>query len=200
MQMSKYCNIIILIVGITIACIIIVYAFISVINCCAESLKIIVTIVGGLVTIIVAIFGLYKGIHEYDNHLKKDRIRYLISFGEKYTSNQDIKDVVCFLEELEDNNQYKSELFNIHDNTYKEAALSIHSLEMFMRFIEELELLIRCGAISESSALYLFGHYTEILDRYQSRWPSIKYNEEYWTVFRSFVERAKHFNYNNVKV
>ena len=104
-----------------------------------------------------------------------------------------------FLEELEDDNMYKQE-FLTPNNTYMKEALSIHSLEMFMRFIEELELLIRGSAISETAALNLFGHYTIILDQYNMRWPKLGYKEKYWNVYRDFVEKAKKFDYKNVTV
>ena len=71
---------------------------------------------------------------------------------------------------------------------------------MFMRFIEELELLIRSDSVSESAALNLFGHYTIVLDKFNSRWPTLSYNSKFWNVYRSFVARAKNFDYNNVLV
>ena len=152
-----------------------------------------------IITSIVGVLSLYIVYEKYVEYLKRNRIQYLLEFGKKYSEDKEIKEVVEFMEHLEENNMYMDYEMNA-DNTYKESALEIHSIEMFMRFIEELELLIRPGSISESSALNLFGHYTIILDKYHSRWPDLKYDEDFWNVYRSFVEKAKNFNYKNVTI
>ena len=150
-------------------------------------------------TLIVALLGLLKAFCEYEDHLKRQKTQYLLDFGKKYTEDKEIKEVVHFLEKLEDDNMYCSEKMK-ENMTYTEDAINIHSIEMYMRFIEELELLIRSGSVTESAALNLFGYYTTILDKYNSRWPTLNYGEKYWNVYRSFVKRVKKFNYNNVSL
>lgn len=71
---------------------------------------------------------------------------------------------------------------------------------MFMRFIEELELLVREHAVSESAALNLFGFYTTILEDNICRWPALHYEKKYWNVFRAFVQKARKFDYNKIKL
>ena len=155
---------------------------------------------GIIITILATIFGLFKAISEYDEHKRSSSIKFLLDFGKKYTENEDIVEVVKFLEKLEDDNQYMKEYMNENDNTYKDEALDIHKIEMFMRFIEELELLIRGDSISESATLYLFGYYTTILEKYHGRWPKLKYNEKYWNIYRDFVKKANKFDYTNVHI
>lgn len=150
------------------------------------------------ITVIIALLTFCKGVCEYSDYLKRKRIQYLLDFGRKYTEDKDIGEVIVFLEHLEDDNQYKC--IQMKDGSYDEDVISIHKIEMFMRFIEELELLIRVNSISESAALNLFGHYTTILDKYYSRWPKLGYEKKYWNVFRSFVEKAKKFDYNSISV
>jgi hypothetical protein len=162
---------------------------------CGLSVSDICSIIGAFTAFTTAFIAVCK----YEEHVEKERIQYLLDFGNKYTSDPEIKEVIMFLEELEDDNMYKQE-FLTPNNTYMKEALSIHSLEMFMRFIEELELLIRGSAISETAALNLFGHYTIILDQYNMRWPKLGYKEKYWNVYRDFVEKAKKFDYKNVTV
>lgn len=162
---------------------------------CGLSVSEICSLIGALTAFVTAFIAVCK----YEEHVEKERTQYLLDFGKKYTLDPEIKEVIMFLEELEDNNMYKQEYLTTN-NTYTEEALSIHSLEMFMRFIEELELLIRSKAISESAALNLFGHYTTILDKYNMRWPRLGYKEKYWNVYRDFVEKAKKFDHNNVTV
>lgn len=151
------------------------------------------------IPLVVALYTVFKGVCEYNDYRRRERIKYLLSFGEKYTSNDEIKDVLLFLEKLEDDNMYKNDCIE-EDGSYKDSALPVHYIEMFMRFIEELELLIRGNAISESAALNLFGYYTTILDKYNMRWPKLGYKEKYWNVYRDFVEKAKKFDYKNVTV
>lgn len=148
---------------------------------------------------IVGVLSLYIAYDKYQDYLKRNRVQYLLEFGKKYTEDKEIKEVVEFMEQLESHHMYMANEMN-EDNTYKESALKIHSIEMFMRFIEELELLIRAGSISESAALNLFGHYTTILDKYHKRWPDLEYEKDFWNVYRSFVDKAKKFDYKNVTI
>lgn len=162
---------------------------------CSISITELCSLIGTLTAIITAFVAICK----YSEYIRKERIQYLLDFGNKYISDPEIKEVVLFLENLEDDSMYKSYCF-AKDGSYRECALPIHSIEMFMRFIEELELLIRSGAVSESAALNLFGHYTTILDRYHSRWPKLGYNEKYWNIYRDFVKKAKNFDYKNISL
>lgn len=150
------------------------------------------------ITAFVALLTMCRGFCEYSDFLKRKRIQYLLEFGRKYTEDNDIREVIEFLEHLEDDNQYENG--HMSNGSYSETALSIHKIEMFMRFIEELELLVRAKSVSESAALNLFGHYTTILDRFHSRWPTLGYDKKYWNVYRSFVAKAKRFDYNAISV
>ena len=110
-------------------------------------------------------------------HQKRQRIQYLIDFGKKYTENEDIVEVVEFLEKLEENNT--------------ENVPAIHKVEMYMRFFEELQLLIEKKAIDKKEAHYLFGHYTTILkEKWELYWPTLGYNERYWKAFRACADKA----------
>ena len=127
----------------------------------------------------IAVVTLCKGLYEYQGHQKRQRIQYLIDFGKKYTENKDIVEVVEFLEELEDNNT-------------EGQAPDIHKVEMYMRFFEELQLLIEKKAINKKDTHYLFGHYTTILKKeWESYWPDLGYNETYWKAFRAFADEAE---------
>lgn len=106
----------------------------------------------------------------------------------RYTTDSDINSVIKYLEALEDD-----------ENTSLDSP-TIHQLEMFMHFIEELQLLIKGGSVSKSAALNLFGHYTTVLDKYQSKWPELGYDEKYWNVYREFVDKAKNFDYKYITV
>ena len=160
---------------------------------CSESLD----LISKLGATIVGLLGLLIAFLEYENYLKRQKIQYLLDFGKKYTE-ENITNTVKFLEQLEDNHMYCCD--KMENSAYTETAINIHCVEMYMRFIEELELLIRSGSVSESAALNLFGYYTIILDKFNTRWPTLGYNNKYWNVYRSFVKRAKNFNYGNVSI
>ena len=167
----------------------------TILLCSSQNVELLIKII----TCFVGILTVWIAFNNYSDYVKQKRIQYLLEFGKKYTEDEAIKEVVEFMEHLETDNMYKTDEMNV-DKTYNDTVLNIHSIEMFMRFIEELELLIRGGAVSESAALNLFGHYTTILDKYHNRWPKLEYEKDFWTVYRSFVEKAKRFNYKNVTI
>lgn len=134
-------------------------------------------------TAIVAIFSIYAGFQKYKENQKSKRIQYLLDFGKRYKEDSDIMSVANILAELEDN-----------PNTDC-SNITVYEVEMYMRFFEELELLIENTAVEESDAIYLFGHYTKVLENYHDRWPTLGYEEEYWSKFRRFVNRTKKYNF-----
>lgn len=138
-----------------------------------------------ILTAIIAYLGVCKGFREYKEIQKQKRIQYLLDFGKRYTENNDITDVIKCLESLEDNREYDC------------SNVDIHKVELYMRFIEELELLIESNSVDESAALYLFGYYTKILEDNQHKWQNLNYNKEYWNKFREFTKKTKNFNYKN---
>ena len=161
--------------------------------CCVICSKTLIEIAMAIVTLLT----FCKGICEYEEHLRRNRTKLILDFSERYMKDKRIQQVVKFLEELEDDNMYKKDDMD-KNNTYNEKAISIHDIEMFMHFIEEIQLLIKSNSISESAALNLFGHYTTILDKYHTRWPRLCYNEKFWTEFREFANKAKKFDYKNI--
>ena len=61
------------------------------------------------ITALVAIITMIRGLCEYENYKRKNQIQYLLEFGKKYTEDENLKEVVTFLECLEDDNMYKQD-------------------------------------------------------------------------------------------
>ena len=66
-----------------------------------------------------------------------------------------------------------------------------HDVEMFMRFFEELELLIRAKSIDEKVVSYMFFHYVQTFDRLKDKWRNVEYDSEDWRLFHDFHARMK---------
>lgn len=72
---------------------------------CSLTITEICSLIGVITAAVSAIFAICK----YKEHVKQERIRYLLDFGNKYTSDLEIKEVITFLEQLEDDKMYKQE-------------------------------------------------------------------------------------------
>lgn len=131
------------------------------------------------------------GAYEFREHVEQQRIQYFIDFGRKYTEDKDIAIVIEYLEYLDHLKRFPKANIKPVDKP------SSHQVEMYMRFFEELELMIRSEAVSESGAIYLFGYYTPLIKQdWKSKWPTLKYDQPCWSVYRDFAKRAEKFNYN----
>ena len=132
------------------------------------------------ISIIMAMVTLCFSCYQYMKHKKRNRVEILCKFNERYQTEESIVNVTKFLEEIEDN-----EL----DQSNKKTLPSIHELEMYMRFYEELYFLIQAGSIKKKMAYYMFGHYVILFDDNKDKLPeNLNYNDSYWVVFRTLVE------------
>ena len=96
----------------------------------------------------------------------------------RYTTNEDIRSVVKYLEALEDKKD--------------ESLPEIHEIEMFMRFFEEIDCLIQAKSIKENIVYYMFGHYVLLFEKEKDNFPKeLEYDKGFWVLFRKFVERMK---------
>ena len=94
---------------------------------------------------------------EYRNYKKRERINILTQLNMRYTTNEDIRSVVKYLEALEDKKD--------------ESLPEIHEIEMFMRFFEEIDCLIQAKSIKENIVYYMFGHYVLLFEKEKDNFP-----------------------------
>lgn len=116
-------------------------------------------------------------IWEYRKYKKRERVNILTQLNIRFTTDQDIIYVIRYLEELEDNNEKKMGVPNIHQ------------LEMYMRFFEEICCLLRSKALKRNIVYYMFGHYVIVFADNKDKWPyELEYDKGYWQLFRDFVD------------
>ena len=75
-----------------------------------------------------------------------------------------------------------------------------HQVEMFMRFFEEIELLIQENAMDEETVYYMFSYYVLEFDKRKDRWSRVDYDSADWQYFQSFIQRMKRNRDSKMKV
>ena len=134
--------------------------------------------------VLLMVGTLLCSLREYHKSQKRARVDVLSRYNERYHNDSHIKQVVCFLEKLEDSTV-------VPENEYP----SIHDFEMYMRFYEELHFLIQAKSMKIGMAYYMFGHYLMILDKNKDKIPiELNYNEHYWQVFNNLVNQMHEYN------
>ena len=66
-----------------------------------------------------------------------------------------------------------------------------HEVELFMRYFEELELLIRAKSIEEKVVSYMFYHYVDTFVKLKDKWRNVDYESNDWKVFHEFYARMQ---------
>ena len=74
-----------------------------------------------------------------------------------------------------------------------------HEVEMFMRFFEELELLIVSKAIDEKIVSYMFYYYLHTFEKYKDQWQNVGYEDKEWNLFHEFMDRMKKLREDKTK-
>ena len=101
------------------------------------------------ILIILASLTLIGTIYEYESHRERVKAEVLGQYNERYSRDEHINKVVPFL--IED-------IMN-----RKVVAPSVHNVEMFMRFFEEMELQIEKDRLDAESVYKLFSYYAYTL-------------------------------------
>lgn len=134
----------------------------------------------GVLGFVVAIISLAISFWQYKLHRKQMKTELLSKYCARYCVDKDISNVVRFLEQEEG--------LDLRKPAEKPDD---HEVEMFMRYFEELELLIRAKSIDEKVVSYMFFHYLQTFCRLKENWKKVEYESEEWKVFHEFVERMK---------
>jgi len=134
----------------------------------------------GILGFVIAIISLLVSFCQYKLHKRQLKTELLSKYCVRYSVNQEISSVVKYLEKEEGLNLKKGG--EMPDD---------HEVEMFMRFFEEIELLIRSNSIDEKVVSYMFYFYLQTFDKLKDNWPNIDYGSEDWKVFHEFNARMK---------
>lgn len=133
-------------------------------------------------SIAIAVFSLLVSIWQYKIHKRQLKTELFSKYCTRYSINSDICAVVKYLE--------KEEGLNVTDKN-NVSKPNDHQVEMFMRFFEELELLIRSDSLDEEIVSYMFYYYLQTFSRLKENWKNIEYDSENWKIFHQFMDRMK---------
>lgn len=134
----------------------------------------------GVLGFFVAIISLIVSVWQYKLHRRQMRAEVLSKYCARYCIDKNITAVVKFLEKEEG----LSHKYNVKEP-------DDHEVEMFMRYFEELELMIRAKSIDEDVASYMFFHYLQTFDKLKEKWKNVEYESDDWKVFHEFYARMK---------
>lgn len=103
------------------------------------------------ISAIAAFIAVIYGIKEYKHHKKEEKIQLLLKYNERYMTDPTIKKVVSYI--------IKTETFKLSETKNSQELPSLHEKELFMRFFEELYILIEDGQLPKDKVYYLFSYY-----------------------------------------
>lgn len=139
-----------------------------------------------IIMILLAGITLVLTIWEYLNHRKRIKAEVLGQYNKRYSEDEHINKVVPFL------------ISDIMKE--KIVKVSVHDVEMFMRFFEEIELQIEIDRLDAESVYDLFSYYALYLDSRHSLLESLTiddYIEENWKLYLKFVNRMALIYFRN---
>ncbi|MBR5039322.1 MAG: hypothetical protein IKX65_11465 [Prevotella sp.] len=131
-------------------------------------------------TAFIALGALIFSYVQIKNYKKQGRIELLSDYNKRFCANEELKVVGKYLE--------KECGLNHH---YNVPEPDDHQVEMFMRFFEEIELLINEGAMDEETVYYMFSYYALEFDKKKNKWKRVDYESGNWKIFRMFINRMK---------
>ena len=140
----------------------------------------------GVLGFAVAMFSLCVSVWQYKLHKRQMKTELLSKYCARYCINKEITAVVRFIEKKE-GLSHRCDVEEPDD----------HEVEIFMRFFEELELLIRAKSLDEKIVYYIFFYYVQTFVKIKDKWKRIDYESDNWKVFHEFYSRMKKINSDN---
>jgi hypothetical protein len=146
-----------------------------------ELIKLIITIITAIITLIAII----KGYLEYQKSVKQKRVELFIKYRDHLKNDVIFKKI---LELLETNNN--DEIRN----------LPRFDRYLFLGFYEEIALLVNSRIMKPEIAHYMFAYYAKLCWENDTFWYDISRESFYWRVFREFVEQMIQLETNNMTI
>lgn len=131
-------------------------------------------------TTLIALGALIFSYIQIKSYKKQGRIELLTDYNKRFSENDDLKVVGKYLEK---------ECGLKHH--YEVPEPDDHQVEMFMRFFEEIELLISERAMDEDIVYYMFSYYALEFEKRRNKWKRVDYESGDWKYFRMFISRMK---------
>lgn len=137
-----------------------------------------------LITALIAFFAFVITLLEYLLSKDAKQAQVLSEYNKRYSEDPNIIKVVKYLNYIDVNGTM--------NNPPREKP-SNYEVEMFMRFIEELELQIHCGRLNEKDVSDLFVYYAKMINENGElrRHLGVTDYEENWNRYKKLIERIK---------
>lgn len=147
---------------------------------------------GDFLSGITSVIVVFYIIVQYESYLRDKKTTTLNEFNQRYITDKNVEKVVKWMlaNALCDEN---GRIVGKDPKKNEGDEPSIYEKENFMRFFEELNILIEKGLLKEEDALRLFAYYALVFDEYPSFRENIKdYNDPVlWYNFHQFITRSK---------
>lgn len=132
--------------------------------------------------VVISLSALVKGVFEYSRQGTLKRAEYFLKMRDRIFSDDDFNEVQYALD---------------YGSKEKVSELSLVQKETFLGFIEEVAVLENSKIINVDIAYYMFGHFAISCWESDQFWSDIDRNDEYWAVFKNFVERMLEYKHTN---
>jgi NDP-sugar pyrophosphorylase family protein len=135
-------------------------------------------------TSIVAIITLIKGYLEYKLTSTQKRSEFYERLGTKLETDETLKLIIHYLE----------------TNDTEIRNLARFERYKFLRFYEDIALIMNSDLIKPEIAHYMFSYYAVKCFDSDDFWHDIERNSIYWRVFNEFVEKMKKMENQNLTI
>jgi hypothetical protein len=136
-----------------------------------ETVKNLATVVG----LVVALWGLVKGIFEYQLQGAQKRADFFLGKQGEFFANKSFNTLRTLLD---------------HDQPAL-AAIPVEERRAYATFFEEVAIAVNTSLIREDLAYYMFGYYAVKCHESTNFWSGLFQTEEFWGVFIAFAKRMK---------
>lgn len=143
---------------------------------------------GDMLSGVAAAIAVFYAIVQYKSYLEDRKTKTLNEFNQRYVSDESIEKVIRWMvanAKYDENGRIVGK-----DPEKNEGEMpSIYDKEMFMRFFEELNILINKGLLNEKDTLKMFAYYALVFDEYPSFREDIRDydNKKQWYDFHQFI-------------
>jgi len=130
---------------------------------------------GVLIGVLAGLWGLYKGVIEFNLQGKQKRAEIFLKKQAEYFGNRTFNEVRNLVER-------------------DDPSLASHSFEdkrAYLTFFEEVAVLKNSGLINPLLAYYMFGYYATKCLESENFWKDINRNDVFWNVFNQFAKEMQ---------
>ena len=157
-------------------------------NMCCHNTPDCVSNACNIIMVIVTYCAYCKAKEEYKKHVEEVKVHTLSKYNEGYSTDKNIKKVLDYI---------------THDSNVKLSLQqpTTNEKEMFLRFFEELEIMMHKELLNENEVYILFAYYAIEISRGGKYNKSFDYKDiedkSEWAYFRDFVKRMKDYSKKN---